>query len=109
MMKKLSFILSLPVIFTLSGLTTTANAESFMLGDSKLGQQTYLKVCAGCHIDQFGGDGSQVFKRQPGIVHSQEGLLLQVNRCNSRTGAHLNEDSINNIVKYLNETYYKFE
>lgn len=62
-----------------------------------------------CHVDQFGGDGSSVMTRDPRIVNSIEGLMGQVARCNAMTSAGLDSDQEDDLVAYLNETWYHFE
>jgi hypothetical protein len=57
----------------------------------------------------FGGDGSDIYLRSQRRVNSIEGLMGQVAFCNEQTKVGLNEHEIDDIVAYLNESYYQFE
>ena len=94
--------------FSFFGLAAGSQA-SMLLGNPEHGKQLYDSKCAGCHISQFGGDGSGVFTRENRRVNSIEGLIGQVHACNDMTHADLTEDDINDLVIYLNEAVYKFE
>ncbi len=102
MMKTLAAIL----IFATAPLA--AHASSILLGNAKHGKKLYEAQCAACHASQFGGDGSMIFTRKSRRVHTIEGLIGQVGRCNQQLNKQLSSSDQHDIVKYLNETYYKF-
>ena len=79
-----------------------------LAGDADEGAPVHEENCVSCHKANFGGDGSAVYSRDPRIVNSIEGLMGQVARCNEMTNAGLSSDQIDDLVAYLNETFYKF-
>ncbi len=86
-----------------------AAQSAMLLGDAGHGEQLYNAKCAGCHVSQFGGDGSGVFTRKDHHITTIEGLTGKVNNCNAMTHAGLSDDDINDVIKYLDEAFYKFE
>ena len=50
-----------------------------------------------------------MYLREGRMVKSIEGLLARVEFCNKQTRAGLTEDEINDVVRYLNESFYQFE
>ncbi len=65
--------------------------------------------CSGCHIALFGGDGAKPYTRANRRVQTVEGLMGMVTFCNDQAGAELNEFELDDIVAYLNESFYRFE
>ena len=88
-------------------LSTTAHA--FLLGDPSNGKLIHQDKCAACHTEKFGGDGSEIYIRDIRRVKTVEGLMAQVEFCDRQIKSGLNDDQINDLVIYLNESYYKFE
>jgi mono/diheme cytochrome c family protein len=85
------------------------HASALLLaGEAEEGAPVHEEYCVSCHKANFGGDGSAVYSRDPRMVNSIEGLMGQVGRCNQMTNAGLSSDQIDDLVAYLNETYYKF-
>ncbi len=83
-------------------------AEAMLLGNAKHGQKLHQAKCVGCHVQQYGGDGSQMYKRADRKVRSAEGLMARVAGCNRQVNAGFSTDDVNDVVSYLNETYYRF-
>lgn len=85
-------------------LTFGANgAQAALLpGDTAQGKALHDKQCVACH-------DSSVYTRANRRVKSPEGLIGQVNNCVRQTDAKLDRDQINNLVKYLDESFYKFK
>jgi len=92
----------------LMGLPISSNAQSVLLGDSAKGKALHDKNCVACHAGQY-KDPSKIYTRPDRRVNSVEGLMKQVAFCNKQTGANLSDDEVNDIIKYLNDTFYKFE
>lgn len=96
-MKKL-IVLATPLL-----LLATATAEAALLaGDAGRGQALHAKQCVACH-------GNEVYTRPNRRVKSVEGLIGQVNGCVRQIGLQLDRDQINDLVKYLDESFYKFK
>ena len=85
-----------------------AQAEPFKSADANAGKSLVAKNCISCHASSFGGDGSAIYTRDYRKVKSARGLLAQIRNCNTMLDMKLFEDEELNVVKYLNQTYYKF-
>lgn len=79
-----------------------ASEASILLGDAAKGKAVHDKQCASCH-------DSSVYTRANRRVKTSEGLKTQVNGCLRQTGIKLKDAEIDDVVKYLNDTYYKFD
>lgn len=90
-------------------LPVSALADDMLPGNATHGKQLLQAKCVACHARMFGGDGSAVYTRKNHTVHSIEGLMGRVAACNQRVGAHFSGQDVDDVVKYLNETYYKFK
>ena len=77
-------------------------ADSMLLGDAKKGEAIVNAHCVACHT-------STIYSRPNRTVKSIGGLVGRVNGGSANLGLNLSQDQINDIVKYLNDTYYKFE
>jgi len=84
------------------------HAAELQLGDAAKGKIVHDKNCTSCHVSMFGGDGSGIYTRADRRIKSLEGLEGQVAGCSNNTGVNLTKDQINDVVKYLNDEYYKF-
>ncbi len=94
---------------TIFALLFTTVAHGFLLGDPSNGKLIHQEKCAACHIGKFGGDGSEIYVRDNRRIKTVEGLMAQVEFCDRQIKSGLKEDQINDLVIYLNESYYKFE
>ncbi len=90
---------SLSLLF-LAILPTTAPA-ALLPGDAGRGHTLHERQCTACH-------DSRVYTRANRTVKSVEGLMGRVRMCNQQLGTKLERDQLNDLVKYLNDTYYKF-
>ena len=84
-------------------------AWALLPGDAGNGRPLHESECAGCHVAQFGGDGSGIYTRDENRVKTVEGLMAMVEFCNQQTAAGFNEHELEDIVAYLNEAFYQFE
>lgn len=84
-------------------------ADDMLPGNAAHGRQLAQAKCVSCHAGMFGGDGSAVYTRKDRTVNSIEGLMGRVAACNQRVGAHFSHQDVDDVVKYLNQTYYKFK
>lgn len=71
-------------------------------GNAATGKKLHAANCVGCHDDK-------VYTRKPRRVNSVGGLIGQVEFCNQQLQKGLSKDQLNDLIAYLNETYYKFE
>ena len=82
--------------------SAAAQAESMLLGDVAKGKKLHEGACTQCH-------GSEVYTRKDHRVKSVEGLIGQVNMCNQNLARNYSDNQLNDLVKYLNDSFYKFE
>jgi len=78
------------------------SAGSQALAGAERGQQLHDKQCLKCH-------DNGVYTRENRFVSSREALTKQVQRCNLNVGAQWFEEDVNDVVLYLNESFYKFK
>ena len=84
-------------------------AAALLPGDSDNGKKMHdSSSCLSCHSQMTGGKPDMLYTRSDRRVTSLGGLIKQVNGCNSMQKVGLDEDSVNDVVKYLNESFYKF-
>jgi mono/diheme cytochrome c family protein len=79
-----------------------------MAADLKNGEQLHNSQCRSCHIEMTGGDGSLLYMRDNRRVTSLKALQQRVRRCESNLELKWLDDDINDVVHYLNKTYYQF-
>lgn len=78
-----------------------AAAEALLLGDASRGEVLHARHCTGCH-------DSALYTRADRSVRSVEGLAGRVRLCNTQLKTGLSKDELNDLVKYLNESFYRF-
>jgi mono/diheme cytochrome c family protein len=75
---------------------------ALLLGDAARGAMLHAQNCQGCH-------DNSVYSRPDRRVKSVEGLMAQVEMCNNYMRAGMTKEQRNDLVKYLNDSYYKFK
>ena len=91
-------------------LPINAMATALLPGDSENGKKLHdSSSCLSCHIQMTGGKPDMLYTRFDRRVSSLGGLIKQVNGCNSMQKVGLDESNINDVVNYLNESFYKFK
>lgn len=78
-------------------------------GDVQQGKILHDENCIRCHVSLMGGDGSGIYVRENRKIESYAALKKQVNRCRDSLGAPWPEHQVDDIVTYLNSTFYNFE
>lgn len=79
----------------------TGASAAMLPGDTARGKAVHGKQCVACH-------DSSVYTRPDRRIKSVEGLIGQVNFCVQQTGAKLDREQVNDVVKYLDEAFYRF-
>lgn len=79
-----------------------ALAGSHAWADIENGKKLHDEHCTQCH-------DSSVYTRENHFVTSREALLKQVNRCELNVGAQWFKEDVNDVVEYLDKTFYKFK
>jgi len=87
-----------PIILVIAA----GSAQAAMLpGDAAAGKTLHDKQCVACHT-------SSVYTRANRNVKTVEGLIGQVNLCKGQLSLKLSKEQVNDLVKYLDEAFYKF-
>lgn len=89
-------------------LILTCLASPTVAADLKRGKSLHDDNCIECHVSIQGGDGSGIYTRQDRRIDSLTALSSQVNRCKNSMGVSWPQDQIDDVVAYLNSSYYKF-
>ena len=76
-------------------------AAALLPGDAANGKRLHAGGCLACH-------DSRVYTRPDRKLKTVEGLMGQVRMCNQQLNTNLSREQLNDIVKYLNESFYKF-
>ena len=77
--------------------------------DIKNGKELHDSNCTSCHISMQGGDGSGIYTREHKRIESYPALIKQVKRCRDSLGVPWPEEHVNEVVEYLNSTFYKYK
>ena len=106
--KKLTFL-----VFLMPFVGNVAASDLHLSGDTAAGQRLHQARCSGCHVKEFGADGSGVYLRTPRRVTNVAELLAFATRLQhfNRTmdpNLQLDEIQMGNIIAYINKYYYHF-
>jgi mono/diheme cytochrome c family protein len=93
----MQIILSLTVMLFLA-----ANAYAAVSGDAVEGKRLHDASCTGCH-------DSKAYTRKDRRVRSLDGLKQQVENCTHMAQKEFSPAQRQDIVKYLNEQFYRFQ
>ena len=66
------------------------------------GKALHDTVCKTCHQADY-------YTRKDSIIHSSTALTKQVTNCQAGAGENWSTAQIEDVVAYLNATYYKFK
>ncbi len=83
-------------------------AGGAVAADLARGKSLHDENCIKCHAGMVGGDGTAIYTRPDRRIETLEGLRRQVNRCKDSLGMPWPADQIEDVVHYLNHTFYKF-
>ena len=91
------FVVAIVVSMPLAGRAAPAAPE----GNSAEGQRLHAAKCVACH-------DSKVYTRAERRVRSLDALRQQIDACGHMAKIELSEADQKNLVKYLNEQFYRF-
>lgn len=90
-------------------LPLNAMAAALLPGDVENGKKLHdSNSCLSCHAQMTGGRPDMLYTRADRKVTNLGELMGQVSGCNKMQKVGLDENSVNDVVKYLNESFYKF-
>jgi mono/diheme cytochrome c family protein len=72
------------------------------------GKELVQENCMTCHDSIMGGNGNEIYTRPNRRIHSLSELRQQVKRCKNSLKEPWPDDQIDDVVSYLNQTFYKF-
>ena len=81
---------------------TMAVAFSTASADAGRGKTLHDESCMKCH-------DTGVYTREERFVGSTEALTAQVERCQMNVGAEWNGEQVDDVVQYLDKSFYKFK
>ena len=84
-------------------------AGTVAAGDIEKGRELHSENCINCHASMMGGDGTGIYTRPDRRIEDYAGLKKQVKRCKNSLGVSWPEHQIDDLLTYLNTTFYKFE
>ena len=87
--------------FVLLVILSSGVSAALLPGDAVKGKELHNRDCVACH-------DNRVYTRAHRSVKSIEGLMGRVRLCNQQLGGKLDRDQISDIVKHLNDAYYRF-
>jgi hypothetical protein len=82
-------------------LTPSAHAAA-LPGDSAAGKRLHDTNCTGCH-------DTGIYTRKDHLIRSLEALKTQLSDCSHAVNKQFSATETQNIVKYLNDEFYKFQ
>jgi mono/diheme cytochrome c family protein len=82
-------------------LTLSAAAFAAVAGDSVAGKRLHDTNCTGCH-------DSSVYTRKDRQVHSLDELKQQLQGCSHMAKKQFSATETQNLIKYLNDQFYRF-
>jgi hypothetical protein len=77
------------------------DAGAALEGNGAEGKRLHDASCTGCH-------DTQVYTRKERSVRSLDGLKQQLQNCSHMAGKQFSPIETQNLLKYLNDTFYQF-
>ena len=90
------------VLFPIIAVLSVSAQAATLSGDAAKGKKFHESHCTSCHNDS-------VYKRTDHKVKNLAGLTEQIRNCEHMTDVTPGKTQVNDVAKYLNETYYKFK
>jgi hypothetical protein len=100
-------ILAVGLYFLTTSLTQAEQAAP-LAGDAAKGKVLHDGKCTSCHVERFGGDGSEIYLRRNRLINDANALKQRVAMCASQINAGWFPDDEENVTAYLAKRYYKF-
>jgi len=92
-----------------TGMVLLIAGSNAIAGSVENGRELHNENCVSCHKSMVGGDGTGIYTREDRKMDSYETLKNQVMRCKTALGVPWPEHQIEDVIAYLNATFYKFE
>lgn len=98
----MKIFLGKPAIPGITAACLIAATQLALAADIKNGETLLKGNCTACHDDSM-------YSRKDKRITSLDGLNKQVSRCELSLGLKWFDKDINDVVSYLNQTYYHFK
>jgi len=82
-------------------------SQNALAADTTNGKTLHDQSCIACHSSLTSGKPDSLYTRTNRKFNTLDGLNKQVMRCQSSVGANWFDDQIEDVVQYLNTTFYK--
>lgn len=89
------------LLATFTALATSVTAHA-LPGDARRGEQLHQTHCTTCH-------DHSVYTRKDRQIGSLQALQEQINACGHNLPRRFSADEVRDLVKYLNDRFYRFE
>ena len=90
------------ILGSLVGMLVTVGAHAALPGDAVEGKRLHEASCTGCH-------DTSVYSRTDHKVRSLDALKAQVVNCTHMAEKDFSDKERQDIVKYLNDRFYRFK
>ncbi|GEM_PF-227663 len=100
-LKKYYLLLLIPIFTMLSHNSIAANPAH--------GKDLHDANCQSCHASLMSGNANQIYTRSNRRVTTISGLKNQVTRCKTTVGVAWPDDQVEDVVEYLNNTFYQLK
>lgn len=89
-------------LFPIVAVLSVSAQAAVLPGNATEGKKLHDANCVSCHNDS-------VYKRKDRQVKNLDELTQQINSCGHAGNITIGKPQANDLVKYLNDTYYKFK
>jgi len=93
-------IRSLIFVTAMASILFSVNAD-----DLSQGKEIHDESCLSCHM---GNHDEAFYMRKDRKMKSQKGLMTMIRMCDAQIGTSLFDEDMEEIGKYLNNSFYKF-
>ena len=93
------------LIYTFSGISLLSTTT---LATENTQPDHYKQNCIACHARMTGGEGEVLYQRKERLVNHYNALLDRVEYCRIGVGADWKKMQIDQVVNYLNKSFYHF-
>lgn len=90
-------------------LPVTLMAAAMLPGDAANGKKLHDNNCQSCHVQLTDGEPDMLYLDDDRRISDIGSLMNQVSSCNSYQETGLSENEVDDVVNYLNESFYMFE
>jgi len=89
------------IFSVLFGLSFLVFSQLSLAADGAHGKKLYDERCHACH-------DTKIHTRPNRIIHTYDDLVGRVKFCDNAASANFSDSDINDVVEYLNKSFYKF-